>query len=108
MVSKIKKLDLIIATAEKEGRDSLMEHEVYDFLDIIGISSPKHNLVREESEIDDVLLVDYGSKIYGSKIVLKVCSPDIMHKPDVGGVRVIESDLYQVMKAYREIMESVP
>ena len=39
--------------------------------------------------------------------VAKIASPDILHKSDVGGVKLNLMDACQVEKAYREIMENV-
>jgi acyl-CoA synthetase (NDP forming) len=38
---------------------------------------------------------------------LKIASPDITHKSDVGGVKVGLKDTAEVSKAYKEIMDSV-
>jgi acetyl-CoA synthetase (ADP-forming) len=47
------------------------------------------------------------SKQLGLPVVLKVASPDIVHKSDVGGVRLNVTSMSQVSKAYGEIMARV-
>jgi acyl-CoA synthetase (NDP forming) len=47
------------------------------------------------------------SREFGFPVVLKVASPDIVHKSDIGGVKVGLTNATQVSKAYREIMTSV-
>lgn len=43
----------------------------------------------------------------GFPVVLKVSSPDVVHKSDVGGVRVGLNDTEEVRRAYQEISSSV-
>lgn len=47
------------------------------------------------------------AKQVGFPVVLKVASPDIVHKSDVGGVHLNLLNVSQVGRAYREIMTSV-
>jgi acyl-CoA synthetase (NDP forming) len=47
------------------------------------------------------------AKQLGLPAALKVVSPDIIHKSDVGGVRLHLTSLTQVGKAYREILDQV-
>ena len=47
------------------------------------------------------------AKSLGLPVALKVVSPDIMHKSDVGGVRLHLASLAQIGKAYGEILAAV-
>ena len=47
------------------------------------------------------------SKGCGFPVVLKVASPDIVHKSDIGGVKVGLRSATEVKRAYREIMAAV-
>jgi acetyl-CoA synthetase (ADP-forming) len=47
------------------------------------------------------------AKQLGLPAALKVVSPDIVHKSDVGGVRLHLTTLTQVSKAYREVLAQV-
>ncbi len=47
------------------------------------------------------------AKQLGLPAALKVVSPDIVHKSDVGGVRLHLTSLTQVSKAYRDILDQV-
>jgi acetyl-CoA synthetase (ADP-forming) len=62
----------------KEGRKSLAENEVKEFLRESGIPTTDFQVVRSVGEIDQ--------KKLKFPVVLKVCSPNILHKTDVGGV----------------------
>jgi len=69
---------LIIDNVLKEGRKSLAENEVKEFLRDSGIPTTDFQVVRSVGEIDQ--------KKLRFPVVLKVCSPNILHKTDVGGV----------------------
>ena len=47
------------------------------------------------------------SKEMGFPVVLKIASPDVVHKSDAGGVKVDVKNATQVSNAYREIMTSI-
>lgn len=49
--------------------------------------------------------VEIAAKIDG-KVVLKIVSPDILHKSDAGGVRINLETEAHVRAAYREILEN--
>ncbi len=85
----IKNIKKILAHAFMEGRKNLYEHEVYQILREIGIHTPAYCFIRSEKEITNQTLSIFGS----GKIVLKVVSPQIIHKQKSGGVRVVFKDL---------------
>ncbi|MEM0343139.1 MAG: acetate--CoA ligase family protein [Thermoplasmata archaeon] len=69
---------MILESVLKEGRKALAENEVKEFLREAGIPTTDFQVVSEFSQIDQ--------KKLKFPVVLKVCSPDILHKTDVGGV----------------------
>jgi len=91
----------IVAKALSEGRKKLLEHEAMEVLEGFGIPVAPYGFARSEDEA-----VSVAEKI-GYPVVLKVVSPDISHKTDVGGVVVgVKSDS-DAREAYRRIMENV-
>ncbi|GGI83414.1 acetate--CoA ligase family protein [Vulcanisaeta souniana] len=70
----------IITKALEEGRYKLLEHESFELLRQYNIPVPDFALVQN---VDEALKV---VKDIGYPVVLKVVSPDIIHKSDVGGV----------------------
>jgi len=80
----------------KEGRKSLAENEVKELLRDAGIPTTDFQVVRDLSEIDQ--------KKLKFPVVLKVCSPEILHKTDVGGVvlDVRKEELEQEFSKMRE------
>ncbi len=91
----------VINKAKSEGRKKLLEHEAYDVLRSYGLPVPKAALARNEDEA-----VKIAEEI-GYPVVLKVVSPDIVHKSDVGGVKVGVEGVEDVRKAFNEIMNNV-
>jgi acyl-CoA synthetase (NDP forming) len=75
---------------------ALAENEVKDLLRAYGIPTTRYQVVREENDLKR-LSVRFP-------VALKVCSPKILHKTDVGGVRLNiqnEQELKQVFKEFR-------
>jgi acyl-CoA synthetase (NDP forming) len=91
----------ILDVALAEGREGLTEPEALDVLDAYGIPTVDHELVQSEDEAVAAALE------MGGPVVLKVVSPQVVHKSDVGGVRIDLRDADQVRNGYRSIMESV-
>jgi acyl-CoA synthetase (NDP forming) len=91
----------IISLAKKEGRKALLETEAKTICMEYGIPVTKFELAKNETDA-----VKYAEAI-GFPIVLKIVSPDIIHKSDVGGVIVGVKSATEVKDAYRKIMESV-
>ncbi len=87
-----------IEKARSEGRDSLTEIEAKKLFAAYGLPIAKTELARNEEEA-----VDWANKI-GFPIVMKIVSPDILHKSDAGGVKVNIKDENGVREAYRTIM----
>ena len=76
-----------------EGRIQLFEHEVYSIIQLIGgISPPHHVFVTSEEILPESLLTQFP----GDRVVLKIVSPDIVHKSDVKGVVFVNKNIEQV------------
>ncbi len=91
----------IVAKALSEGRKKLLEHESMQLLEAFGIPVAPYGFARSEDEAAEI-----AEKI-GYPVVLKVVSPDISHKSDVGGVIVGVKTSSDAREAYRRIMENV-
>ena len=97
----------IIATfeaAEKEGRSFLLEHEVYAVLRAAGMTVPKHIVLPKDAPLRKEDL-DY---LETDEVVVKIISPLVLHKSDVGGVRFVKRDAEAIRKAAAEMIASVP
>lgn len=92
--------DRIIAKARQENRRSLLEHEAKMLIKMHGAPVSGDQIAGSEDEA-----VEIAAKIDG-KVVLKIVSPDILHKSDAGGVRINLETEAHVRAAYREILEN--
>jgi 4-hydroxybutyryl-CoA synthetase (ADP-forming) len=76
------KVKSIFENVRKNGRSNLLEEEGYEVLKAYGFPTPKSILCTTEQEcMDAAKQVDYP-------LVMKIVSPDIIHKSDAGGVKV--------------------
>jgi len=91
----------IIQTVRQDGRRTLLEHEAKRLFAIHGAPVPADFLAQTAKEA-----VELAKKI-GSNVVLKIVSPDILHKSDAGGVRLKLRTEKEIHRAFDEIMENV-
>ena len=91
----------IINQAKKENRKALLETEAKTICAEYGIPITKFNLAKNEKEA-----AKYADQI-GYPIVLKIVSPDIIHKSDAGGVLVNLKNASDVANGYNKIIENV-
>lgn len=91
----------ILDKAKTERRTVLTEFESKKLLERAGIPVVETRLVRTKRETISV------SKEMGFPVVLKITSPDIVHKSDSGGVKLGIANATQAGKAYSEIMLSI-
>ncbi|MBE9514863.1 MAG: acetate--CoA ligase family protein [Chloroflexi bacterium] len=84
-----------------ESRNVLTEVESKEFLRRAGIPVVPTKLARSKREALSI------GKEMGFPVVLKICSHDVVHKTDSGGVRLGLSNAAQVGRAYSEIVSSV-
>ncbi|MDP2944976.1 MAG: acetate--CoA ligase family protein [Atribacterota bacterium] len=87
----------IIEKAKKEKR-SLLETEAKELLKEYGIPVPDFRLIKSEDEIIGL------AKEINFPTVMKIVSPDIIHKTDAGGVKVNIKDEKEAKLAYQEII----
>lgn len=88
----------IIAQARASKRNSLTEVEAKEVFAAYGLPVAKTILAINEDEA-----VKLAEKI-GYPVVMKIVSPDILHKSDAGGVKVNVKDEKSVREAFRTIM----
>lgn len=97
----MKETSRLFSQARKEGRKSLLETEAKAVCIEYGIPVTKFELAKSEAQA-----VKFAEKI-GYPVVLKIVSPDVVHKSDVGGVAVNLKDSKSVREAYSQILKNV-
>jgi len=90
----------IIEKAKKEKRP-LLETEAKELLREYGIPVPDFKLIKSEDEIVGL------AKEINFPIVMKIVSPDIIHKTEAGGVKVGIRDEKEAKAAYQNIIYKV-
>jgi len=91
----------IIDKARSEGRTILTEIESKQLIKQTGISVIDTRLATSREEAISI------SKQFGFPVVLKIASPDIVHKSDAGGVKLGLRTPSQVDKAYDDILGAI-
>ena len=98
--TRMSEIRQILAMVRKDGRTRLTEQEAKKVLACAGVG-----ITREELATTADKAVALSKKM-GYPVVLKVASPDILHKTEAGGVKVGLSSAAAVRRAYGEILES--
>jgi acyl-CoA synthetase (NDP forming) len=86
---------------KKEGRSILTEFESKKLLKQVGIPVVETRLARTKKEA--VL----QSQRIGFPVVLKIVSPDVVHKSDSGGVKLNLNNVTKVKTAYSEMIKTI-
>jgi len=90
----------MIEKAIAEGRKHLAENEVKQLLKDVGIPTTDFQFFHDYSELD-------FSKLK-FPVALKICSPNILHKTDVGGVNLNISTKEDLQKAVDAMKKKFP
>ena len=94
------KVKSIFENVRKNGRSNLLEEEGYEVLEAYGFPTPKSILCTTEQECFNAV------RQIGYPLVMKIVSPDIIHKSDAGGVKVgIKTD-DELRNSFRTITEN--
>jgi acetyl coenzyme A synthetase (ADP forming)-like protein len=91
-------VERVLGKVRADGRTSLTAPEGKLVCDAYGIATPEEGLARS-SEAAVALAEDIGYPV-----VLKIVSPDILHKTEAGGVLVGVQSAAQVAEGYRTIV----
>ncbi len=89
----------IFESSRNDGRMVLLSYETSEVFDCYGILSPKSRLARTPKEAMK-LQEEIG------KSVLKIVSPQIIHKTDVGGIALNIEDPQSAYEAYVQIVNN--
>lgn len=83
---------------DKKG--ALAENEVKDLMKSYDIRTTKYKVVNKESDLEKL-----GLKF---PVALKVCSNKILHKTDVGGVKLNIKDKEELLKTFKSFKKKFP
>jgi acetyl-CoA synthetase (ADP-forming) len=91
----------IFKAAKAGRRDFLYEHEAKKLCSLYGLPVTKNKVTSTEKGAID------AAREIGYPIVLKIVSPQVLHKSDVGGVLVDITNEDDVRLGFRKIIENV-
>jgi acetyltransferase len=91
----------VFTRASKAGRRLLLEPEAHEVFRACGFPVPPFKWARTEDEAAQ------AAEALGYPVVLKIVSPEIVHKFDVGGVRLNLAQEAEVRQTYRQIMAHI-
>ncbi|MCW2236883.1 acetate--CoA ligase family protein [Azospirillum canadense] len=89
----------LLDTAKAEGRNALTAPEAKELCDLYGIPVPKEGLAKTA---DEAVTLAEGM---GFPVVLKIVSPQILHKTEAGGVLVGVQSADAVRDGFKTIMD---
>lgn len=91
--------------AHTKGRNFLFEYEVYTPLACAWAETPPRTVLlpRVGRPSDEEL-----TALPGDRVVLKIVSPSIVHKTEVGGVRIVPKTPDKIRSALRRMLSEVP
>jgi acetyltransferase len=93
-----KKVDTIFKAVRADGRKVLLPTEAAEVARVFGITAPPSKLAEKPEDA-----VKYAQEM-GYPVVMKIVSPDILHKTDIGGVVLNITSSEGVRQAFSEIM----
>jgi acyl-CoA synthetase (NDP forming) len=96
----LNKTSEIIAQVRREGRKALLETEAKTICIEYAIPVTTFKLAKNKKEA-----AKFAEQI-GFPVVLKIVSPEIIHKSDAGGVIINLKNASEVQDAYRKILEN--
>ena len=88
----------LIQTAAEQGRQALYEHEAKELLALHDAPVSQDRLAETAEQA-----VSIANNIDGA-VVLKIVSPDILHKSDAGGVKIQLETEQEICNAFEEII----
>lgn len=100
-MARFRDAEKIIKNVLASGRGTILPDEALDIIKSSGISTPDYVLVKTVKEAIE------ASRMIGFPVVLKVVSPDALHKSDIGGVAVDVGSEEEVEKRYNGIMDNL-
>ena len=83
-----------------QRKGPLAENEVKDLMKSYGIKTTNYKVVNKEEDLNNL-----GLKF---PVALKVCSNKILHKTDVGGVKLGIKDIDELKKYFKEFKTKFP
>jgi acyl-CoA synthetase (NDP forming) len=101
----------IIAPAIAQKRDALTETEGMAMLEAMGVAIPRKLFLKSSTEFSSIFDSDDSDNIaqreslrdWGEKLVVKVISPEILHKTEMGGVAILPNNRESIVETLKDM-----
>ncbi|MCA1733174.1 MAG: acetate--CoA ligase family protein, partial [Acidobacteria bacterium] len=97
-------LETAVRRARAEGRATLLEHEAYGFLPLLGLTAPRHRFVPAAAD-PAAAAEDVCASLDGDRVVLKIVAAGVLHKTELGGVVFVERSAAPVRAAIETLLD---
>ncbi len=97
----LKEAQEIIARAKRTGLTNLPQNDAISVLGAYGLPIIKTEFASTKQQATDL------AKKIGFPVAVKIVSPDVVHKTDIGAVKLDLNNEHDVGEAYDEIMKNV-
>jgi acyl-CoA synthetase (NDP forming) len=104
MKINFEKINSVFRQAEDENRDFLLEHEVYQILQQVGIKTPRYFFVKKGQTVDEKDIVGFRK----FALVVKIVNPYIVHKTDVGGIQFVQRNASKINGVCKAMLDTIP
>jgi acyl-CoA synthetase (NDP forming) len=84
----------------KETKGPLAENEVKDLMKSYGIRTTNYKVIKNLEDLDNLELI--------FPVALKVCSRKILHKTDLGGVKLDIKNIDELKESFKEFKKKFP
>ena len=93
----------IIRKASQDGREVLLEPEGLEVLRMMGVPVPPYLYLQGRPEVSVAAL----DELSGDQVVIKAVSPEILHKSEMGAIRVVAREPAAVRSAMGSMGETL-
>ncbi len=91
--AEIHAVERTLERVHEEGREQIFEHEIYTLVQLVGAISPPHHVFMLA---EDLISEEELARFPGDRVVLKIVSPDIVHKTEAAGIAFVRKDIETV------------
>lgn len=91
----------IIDEAREQNRKALFEHEAKDLISHVGLPTTRYRFAKDKEEAIS------AAREIGYPVVLKIVSPQVLHKSDVGGVALDIGGDDDLSAIYDQVIDGV-